>query len=179
MKIPHQLYQFEDVSTFIIVAGKQDAHLYQAHQGEIKLLDVLKISKAHYSDNEGLSKARSSNGGGIRAATVEKSRDQEVISEFIKELKVHMEKVRADMYAEVFVMAPAKTKNEIVNNLPQPFRKKLKNVITGNYGQARPLDIVKKIRATVHTETHARTFEEQQILNNAQQASHVTRTRSD
>src|SRR4051812_3363015 len=117
MKIPHQLYQFAEKHSLLIVAGKQSALIYHAHDGIINLKDSIKIPKAQYSDNEGLSKARSQNGGNIRSGTVEKGRDQEVISDFIKELKSHMENVRVEMYSEAYIMAPGKTKNEILEAL--------------------------------------------------------------
>jgi protein required for attachment to host cells len=144
MKIPRQMHQFADEHTFIIVAGKQEALMYHAHDGEISLVDSVKIPRPHYSDNEGLSKARSHNGGSIRSSTFKEIRDQEIISDFIRELKKHMEKVRAEMYSEVVVVASPKTKNEIAQALPDRLKRKVTSIIEGQYYRESPIRIIEK-----------------------------------
>jgi hypothetical protein len=177
MKIPHQLPQFAASHTFIIVAGKQDAHMYHAGDGEIYLIDSIKIPRPHYSDNEGRSKARSHNGGSIRSGTATEVRDQEIISDFIRELKHHVHKVRSDMYAEVAVLAPSKTKNEIVNALPDQLKRKVTNVIEGNYGHATPLEVIQKLYYRKDEKTMPADKEAQRILEMSEQAHQVTKTR--
>jgi hypothetical protein len=145
MKIPQQLHQFAAEHSFIIVAGKQDALFYHAHDGVINLTNSIKIPRPHYSDNEGRSKARSQNGGSIRSGTATEFRDQEVISDFIHELKKHMAKVRSDMYSNVYILAPSKTKNRIAQALPDGFKRKMNDIIEGNFYYATPLDVVKKV----------------------------------
>ncbi|MCC2630636.1 MAG: hypothetical protein K0S38_445 [Candidatus Paceibacter sp.] len=177
MKIPHQVHQFAEEHAFIIVAGKQDALMYHAYNGEINLVDSLKIPRPHYSDNEGRSKARSQNGGSIRSGTSTEIRDQEIISDFIRELKKHMHSVRAEMYSEVAVLAPAKTKNRIVEAMPDHIQRKVQKVVEGNYNRESPIQIIQKLYYREPRKPEVIKTDAQHILDIAEQAHQVSKTR--
>jgi hypothetical protein len=178
MKIPQQYNQFTGKRALILVAGKQDEVMYEAADGEINQIDALKVTRPHYSDNEGRSKARSHNGGSIRSSTSTEIRDQDTIKDFMKELKLHMQKVHAELYDEVHILAPQKSRNTIIDNLPSQVKNKVRQVIDGNYTHSGPLEAIKKIQQGEFEETKnpiPMTKEAQRILDQSEQAKSVIR----
>lgn len=175
MKIPQQFNQFEGVRVLIMVAGKQGAMLYEAHDGVMDEIDSLMLSHDSFFNDGPFYKARSQ-GGMSRSGPVREVQDQKVVSDFIRELKKHMDKVRADMYSDVYVMAPAKSKNAVVQAMPESIRRKITKVFPGNFFNKTPLDILHKVQAR-HKEREFMPIkaEEQHILENAEQASHFMR----
>lgn len=177
MKIPRAYNQFEGKHALIMVAGKQGARLYDVHDGKLEEVDSLKLSHASFYNDGPFYKARSQ-GGTSRSGPVREVQDQKMVSDFIKELKKHMDNVRADIYSDVYIMAPAKSKNAVVQSLPTPLRKKITKIFPGNFFNKTPLDILHKVQAR-HKETFIPTkAEEQHILENAKQASHFIRGKS-
>lgn len=164
MRIPHQTHQFAQEHALLLVAGKQDALLYDAHDGALILIDSLRIARPQYSDNEGHFKARSQGAGAIRSGSVREVRDQEIISEFIRELKDHLSRVRAEAYSTVYVTAPSKSKNEVIKALPSALKSKLKTVVEGNYNHTNPLKIIDKIFRSQPGTPEPRTEEADAIL---------------
>ncbi len=176
MKIPNQFHQFDGAHSLIVVAGKQDARIFDAHDG---IVDELASVKLNHSDffNDGPFYKAHSQGGMTRSGPVREVQDQQVVSQFIKELKKHLDKVRADVYSEVHVLAPSKSKNEIVKAMSSDLKSKVASVTEGNYCNESIVDIVRKVHKTdVHPFT-ARNKEERHILENAEKAHLVTKTR--
>lgn len=149
MKIPRQLSQFAGEHVLVVVAGKQQALLYSAHDGYINLIDSLFIPRPHYSDHEGEFKTRSQNGT-MRSGSANELRDQDIISEFMRELKKHFKHIESEKYSGVYVLAPSKTKNTIVQHMPKTLENRLRGVVLGNYHHASPLDVIRKIADARH-----------------------------
>lgn len=174
MKIPNQIHQFEGKRALIMVAGKQDALFYEAHDGVIEEIDSLKLPHSSFFNDGPFYKARSQ-GGMTRSGPVREVQDQKVVSDFIRELKKHMDKVRADIYSDVYVMAPAKSKTALVQAMPDSLRKKVIRVFPGNFFNKNPLDIIQKIHTRDKQQFIPTKAEEQHILENAKQASQFMR----
>jgi hypothetical protein len=177
MKIPHHIHQFVEGRALIVVAGKQNSHIYEAHDGEINLIDTVKVERTDHFTAGGFNKARSQ-GGMTRSGPVREVQDQIVVSDFIKELKKHLTKVRTDMYSEVFILAPGKSKNAIVEAMTDSMQKKVKEVIEGNYNHSSPLEIIQKIYYRQQGTTSVVDPEARHILEKSEQARQVIRAKS-
>jgi hypothetical protein len=176
MKIPNNVFQFEEGRSLIIVAGKQDAHIYNAFDGTIDELGAVKLNHRDFYNDGPFYKARSQ-GGMTRSGPVREVKDQHVVSQFIKELKKHLDKVRADMYTDVHVLAPSKSKNAIVRAMPTELQHKVASITEGNYCNEGIVDIVKRVHKPEKKAFVAQNKEERHILENAEKAHQVTKTR--
>ncbi len=142
MKIPRNLPQFEADTTLIIVAGRQDAVFYKVARGIIDRLDVFKIPRPHYSDNEGDFRM-SGKGVFISSGGVQEPKNEKIIKDFIHELKQRIKKIKE--CERIYIFAPSKTKNRIQSALPIVWQKRVVKIIAGNYYYHPPLSILKKI----------------------------------
>ena len=143
MKIPKHLPQFAGASAFLIVSGKQDAALYRVHDGTIERTDAFKIPRPRYSDKEGRFGVRGKSGqvtGGVLEL-----RDEDIIRDFLKELKVRLKSAPAFDY--LYIFAPQSTKNKITKALPKEWHGKISATIVGNYYYRHPMVILEKIAA--------------------------------
>lgn len=148
MKIPKHLPQFARTSALLIVAGKQDAALYTVSDGIIERIDAFKIPKPRYSDKEGRFGVRAK-GGSVTGGVLE-LRDEDIIRDFIRELKSRLKSAPAFEY--LYIFAPADTKNKIAAALPKNWKGKISGTIVGNYYYRPPLFVLEKIAAEMEKE---------------------------
>ncbi|HEU0085990.1 MAG TPA: hypothetical protein VFQ59_03485 [Candidatus Paceibacterota bacterium] len=139
MKIPSRFPQFKGETTIIIVSGQQNAVFYKVLNGIIERLDIFKIPRRHYSDNEGRFKVRG-RGKTIRAGGTLEPKDDAVVNDFIREFKNRIKNIPE--FARLYLLAPATTKNKIKSILPKSWQNKIQDVIEGNYYYRHPLFIV-------------------------------------
>ena len=152
MKIPRKLPQFSRTTAYIIVAGKQDAAFYSASDGIIERLDAFKIPRPRYSDKEGRFGVRGKGGGNVTGGVLE-LRDEDIIRDFIKELKVRLKS--APSFEHIYLFAPADTKNRIAAALQNSWKEKVRATIVGNYYYRHPLIILEKIAQEIEWVTVA------------------------
>lgn len=132
----------------LLVAGRQDAIIYKLDRGEITKLDGFKIPRPKYSDNEGHFKARSS-GVTLRSGGTRELRDEDVIRDFVREVKHRTKKHQKTVdFSELYIFAPDKTKNRIQKAIPVLWRQRTKRIIPGNYYNHRPLELLRKVKAS-------------------------------
>lgn len=142
MKIPQKLSEFKNKKSLLLVSGKQEMVIYKIIDDEIIKESHFKIPNPSYSDNEGHFKVRSQ-GKVIRSGSVREVDDREIIVKFKNELIKNLKKIKKD-FDQVLISFPAKTKNEILDVLPQPIKEKLVKTIIGNYCSFTPIDILSK-----------------------------------
>lgn len=143
MRIPQQLPQFKSEQTLIIVAGKQDAIFYKTENGFLEKIDIFKIPKPHYSDNEGYF-IRRGRGVVMSSGAPRELDDRDIIRDFIHELKTRFKKIIFTP-TKIYLFAPGRTKNVIRGALPAYWKKKLVSVVDGNYFYRHPLYFLRKI----------------------------------
>jgi hypothetical protein len=177
MQIPGKLPQFESERALLLVAGKQDAVLYEAREGRVeKLLDI-RVPKPHYSDDEGHFKVRVG-GKTIRSGSVKEIRDEDIIRDFLHALKEEIRPLMHQEFTHLFLFAPAKTKNRIREELPHHWQQAIAEVIEGNFYYRNPLYLLERISVvTVTAPSEPSSKEAKKILEHSQQASEVIRTR--
>jgi hypothetical protein len=141
MKIPKQLAHFKNIDTLLLVSGKQEMVIYIIAGDEIREEKHFKVENPTYSDNEGHFKVRS-NGKVVLSGNVREVDDRQTIVEFKNEFKTNLKKITKD-FDKVFISAPAKTKNEIVELLPPKIKKKVVEIIVGNYCSVSPLEVLR------------------------------------
>jgi hypothetical protein len=145
MKIPKEFPQFKDEKALIVVAGKQEALIYQAKDGVLERIDEIKVETPHYSDHEGEFRRRGK--AGIQQSGASRElRDRDIIRDFIHEMQRHIKGIPVD-FSKLYIMVPETLKRIIPNALPTAWKQKVRRVITGNYHhfRNRPLMFVGKV----------------------------------
>lgn len=137
MKIPLHLAQFKEEDALLLVTGKQDAVIYRAAKGIMEKLDSFKIPRPHFSDNEG--------GFGRTQGSAKEIRDEDIIRDFMHELKIRLKKLGADSFSVIYLFTPSEVKNRIKNALPTNLRNNIKLIVEGNFFRFAPIDLLVKI----------------------------------
>jgi hypothetical protein len=145
MKIPRQFQQFKDEPTLLLVAGRQTAVLYEAKDGILNKIDSFEIPKPRYSDREGEFRRRG-RGVTVSSGVPKELRDDDIINDFLKELKKRLKPLSKP--EKLIVFAPDKTRHKILDVLPKAWQQKVTKVIRGNYFNKEPLDVISRISPT-------------------------------
>lgn len=144
MKISNNFSHFITESSLIIVSGTQDAKFYISENGNINLLNSIKIEKPDYSDREGFFQMRA-RGLSVRSGSVVKSKNRMVIMPFLRSFKEELAKIaRNSAVSDIFLFYPGHLAR-IVNFIPRTLRKKIKLEVRGNFNDSHPFDLLKKI----------------------------------
>lgn len=144
MIIPQNLSQFKNQHLLLLVAGKQDMHIYEVQNDSVEQAKEFKIPSPRFSDDERRYNSRSGPGH-IRSYATREITDDEIIAKFISELKKQIKDFHPDDFDRVYIFAPSQIKNRISEALPASFKKKVDAVIEGNYCSDGPLVILSKI----------------------------------
>lgn len=133
MRIPKNLKHFgrKNEDALLLVTGKQDAVIYKASKGTLEKLDSFKLSTPVYSDNEGIGHHEVQN--------------RDVIRDFIHELVIHLKNMGADKIPSIYLFTPSYVKNIIMDALPADIRHHIKAVVTGNYYNMAPSELMLKL----------------------------------
>jgi hypothetical protein len=149
MRIPKNLKRFSSKKedALLLVTGKQDAVIYKASGGYLHKLDSFKLSTPKYSDSEGVGGATGIVGRsrGPRSMTQKEVQDRDVVRDFIHELIIHLKNIGADRIPSIYLFAPSYVKNQIMDALPTDLRHHIKAVITGNYYNMAPSELMLKL----------------------------------
>jgi hypothetical protein len=163
MNIPNTIPNFKNLHFLLFVAGKQELFVYEGKEGVIEEINHIKIKKPKYSDNEGHFKVRSE-GKTIRSGSVRELDDEVVIGPFIKTSKEEFKKYKVPGLDAIFLTAPSTTKNRLADVFSIQQKRKLKNVIEGNFCSDSPLQILRKISPSPLPAELPRTSEAQKII---------------
>jgi hypothetical protein len=167
MKIPNGLPQFQDEKVLLVVAGKQDAVLYEVGNQKIERVDAFKIPTPHYSDSEGLFKTGGS-GAVARSGAAKEIQDEDIIRDFLHLFKERIKKMTN--FSKIYVFASEQTKNRIVPALPYMLRRKVGAIFSGNYFETNPLELLRKIGIAKNKPTGPTNKEAKRILDTWDQA---------
>jgi len=143
MKISRELPQFNDVETYIVVAGFQEAEFYRAFKGDIEKIYEFYIPAPKYSDREGffeISGREFYGSGSVYEAKKQKIRD-EFCQDFVREIK----RLKLSSEKAVFIFAPKYFLSFIGNEI-RGLRKNLKYAFPGNYFRKHPFFLIQKIK---------------------------------
>jgi hypothetical protein len=143
MKISNKYGNLRDDHALVIVTGKQDAVLYLMKAGHMEKLDAFKIPKPRFSDNEGHAQMRG-RGEMIASGWTRELRDEDIISEFVGELKKRLKSINSD-FDKVYLFVPSQNKNAIKKALPKPIADKIEAEVSGNYYYRSPQYLLDKL----------------------------------
>lgn len=169
MRISKTLPQFNKEPSLFVVTGKQDAVFYKAYDGTIEPIGEFRIPKPKYSDREGHYRTT----GDVVSSGGRERRDDFIIRDFLTELKTHLKGMHAADYSKMYVFAPSKVKNFIIDAVPPPLRKKTAAVIEGNFYKSTPADIIQKVAPIAASSQRFINPEAQKILDRSRQARDV------
>lgn len=152
MQISENLPQFEETPTLIIVAAKQSADLYLAHDGHLEDLDSIEIDNPQYSDREGHFKRRSK-GETLGSGAVYEENKELVKKDFYNALNDSLKNITSTHnYHEVVLLSPPQNANETKDKLPKEIQNIISLEVNGNYtGQhaTKVLEAIQKQREEV------------------------------
>jgi hypothetical protein len=143
MKITNNLPILKKDEALVVVAGQQNAAMYEIRNGYMKRLDAFKIPRPRYSDNEGHFRIRAQ-GALVRSGSTREYENEEVIKEFLKEFSRRVKNLTSK-FSKIYILAPERTKNKIPTALETAERKKITLVLPGNYYYRKPLEILEKL----------------------------------
>lgn len=124
----------------LLVSGKQEMLIYTLKDAEIEERKHFRIENPTYSDNEGHFKVRTG-GKVMRSGSVRETDDREIIVKFKNEIASNLDEIK-QTFDEVYISAPGKTKNEILEALPIDIKEKVTKTIVGNYCSLSPIEIL-------------------------------------
>lgn len=143
MFISSQLPQFSDGKALLIVAGKQGADFYMAHQGIIKKTRSFRIDKPTYSERAGARVRGRSSVGSLDSINKDKT-----IANFSKKFN---ETCRALAGREngsieyVYLFASPSIITQVRECVARFFRREPAQIVNGNFNRLHPFDLLKKL----------------------------------
>jgi len=146
MKISQDLPQFEERKSLLIVAGKQEAKIFFALNGEINKIRDINLSNPHYSDKEGFFEVRTRMQKLIRAGSVLKPLKWKIINEFnrmlVKELN---DLIQRGDYDYVYIISPVYLHKIVEKEIPPGLKEKKRRYIAGDLCHKHPFDILRRL----------------------------------
>jgi len=145
MKISSELPQFEDQKSLLIVASRQDARFFIAHDGEIVKKGEIHIRTPRFSDESGKYAKRGGRGrfSGITQAraSLKKNAEEELLNELVEKAGIIFD----DDIEKIYLFASP----YVVNDIPKKMNKDMKNAIVksikGNYTKEHPFELLRMI----------------------------------
>jgi hypothetical protein len=153
MQIDKNLPQFVNEHALIVVAAKQSAELYAAHNGEIEQLDTFTIERPKPDDVEGHFE-QSGHGKTIRAGSSydPNKYDEKAQSQFLHELGTHLDAVTHEHARDaVYLFVPEHLKNSVQEALPKDIASQIQHIYSGNLTKQHAFELLKRIGVT-HSE---------------------------
>lgn len=146
MQISESLPQFDEASTLILVASKQAADIYIAHEGTIEKISEIRVEKPTYSDREGHFKRRAG-GKTLGSGGVYEEKDKKTKADFYNELEDALNKTLTNhTIEEVIVLSSPQDYPATKEHLPAKIQKAIIAEIDGNYVGDHPDDILSRIQ---------------------------------
>lgn len=147
MHIPEHLPQFESHRALLVVASKQTAQLYRAHDREIAAAASCTVDTPHFSDNEGFSTyGGRKNKPGSMSGFVREIRDEQIIAPFIKQLCETLDRmISTARVDEIYLFVPQQMRRQIKHALTHPVSAKIKKIIAGNFVKFSPIELLEKL----------------------------------
>lgn len=143
MKIARQFPQFAHERALLIVTARQEIALYLATAGEIKLIEAVKLEKPRFSDREGFFQKLGKGTG--TSAPDERIKEQMVVA-LVRELRAKLKDVLAERPTAVYLFVPAHLARVVQAALPAALRKDLKRIIRGDFFEAHPFELLRRLR---------------------------------
>lgn len=143
--IEENLYQFDQEKSLLVLTGEQSAKFYLAHQGTIEELSLMNILNPVYSDREGFFGRMVGRTLISSGATYEQPKryvHNKFTSKLKSTIKVIDEQQRIDT---IYLFSPKFMLNEILHNLTNDMRNKIKWTISGNLLDKHPFELIKRI----------------------------------
>jgi len=155
----------------LVVSGKQDAHIYEAVNGTVTLVEEIDIETPHYSGDEGFS-VRSGKGVYVSGSSKElrQSLKEKLMSDYIEELASVLKKHK--QLKEIYLFTPSYMHKHIESAIPATLQKKVREVFLGNFLKTHPFKLLEKINRVYEDKKIVLKREEaQKILKNTKQAN--------
>lgn len=178
MKITTELEQFNHDTSLVIVTSNQDMRMYLAHNGHIDRILSLKITKPAYSDHEGFYKKRGNDGrDGVRSGSVLRPVERAIRLEFKRELKNRLKDiVKKYQVSRIILFAPKRNQRETTDLISKNLQQRITTIISGNYFDETPFELIKKItKTTTKTKIIPITESAKKILDKARVAREIVR----
>lgn len=146
MKITNKLEQFSEKKVLFLVTGKQDARAYIATNGVIDRVISFRVQKPAYTDNEGRFGNRSRGRSNIiQTGNVLRPVDRSIRLNFRHELNEKIkELIREQDIDEIIFFGPKHYQDETISLLPKRTQSKITAVISGNYFEKHPFELITK-----------------------------------
>ncbi len=151
MKIASQLEQFNHGVCLLIVTGSQDMRVYIAHDGQIERIHSFRIEKPAYSDREGFYGTRAKGvSSAARSGSVLRPVERSIRLEFKREIKTHLKDVGKNYHiAHVVLFTPKRHQSETVELINKDLQQKITTIISGNYFDEKPFDLIKRYSGAI------------------------------
>jgi len=119
MRIPKNLRRLKNKKgdALFLVTGKQNAVIYRATRGVLEKIDEFRMTSFQ---------------------------SYEEVRGFMSELVVHLMNIKAETVPSIYLFTPSNVKKQIMKALPTDLRKHIKAVITGNFFNVAPSDLIMK-----------------------------------
>ena len=152
MKIPEKHHQFENQTALIITTGTKDAAFYIARDGEINAVESFRVEKPKYTDIEGHFERRGEAGTYKAGSPYDPTdKNEKAESDFLKELGEELKNVsKHHRIDQLIIFTPGHAKNEVQKLIPYELSKAEQVLITGNYYDEHPRELIAKFEDETH-----------------------------
>lgn len=142
MHIRKGLPQFEGSSTLLVVMGTHHGIIYYALDGDVELLEEVRIDTPTYSDKEGLF-MRAGNGMMYSVGAVLESKEKTAVGKFSRELAAMIEEIAKYKEIEkICLFAAPEMKSFIKKDWKAGIAEKIACWFDGNYTALTPMKLV-------------------------------------
>ncbi len=145
MKIKKNLAQFENTQAFLVVTDTVSAYFYRAHAGEIEQTERLQIELVKAPKRKNRLETRPK-GVIVRSGAPEKDPEKKGKNLFIEEVVSRcVESFKERPFGELYIFSPDYVLGRIESKIPKDLKQKLVLSITGNFTDAHPFEILKRL----------------------------------
>jgi hypothetical protein len=149
MKIDNRLPQFDKEAALIAVTSEHAAKFYLAHEGEMKELDIFHVLQPKYTDREGFFR-KTTGKKELGSGSIYEPRKDYLMVRFLHKLKKEVKNIReTHPFDSIYLFAPAYMAKEIFAVLPADICDTVKLKITGNFVDASPYELLRKIKEEI------------------------------
>lgn len=134
MKIRKDLPQFTDERVLIIAAGERAAKFFTASNGIIEEKEFFKYELPKYSDQEG------------RFGSFEERKADMALRDFLREFIEKIKSYDKRGLDQIYLFTARYSKNELLDKIPSPIKKKVKLFPIGDYIRKHPFVLLQALK---------------------------------
>lgn len=137
MKISQDLPQF-DKETLLIITGAQEAKIYRAFNGNLDIVEEIRISMPDFDDKGGQFKL------GGRTVAAQEFDKNELTDDMLKKVEGVVKNIKIQ---DVYLVSPSHVMPKLKEVLPKSLN--IMGTISGNYCNNHEFDVLKKIKEII------------------------------